>query len=45
VANQALEDSCAADPFQKEAAEEAQINWVFSREELRNFKDRDWSAV
>lgn len=43
--NEALHDLCAADPFRKEEAEDAQINWTFSRERLRDFRDVDWRGV
>jgi hypothetical protein len=43
--NNELQDLCISGPFHLEKAEEAQINWTFSREKLKEFKRVNMSAV
>ena len=43
--NSELLDLCASDPYQSENAEEAQINWTFSRDKLEEFKNVDMKDV
>ena len=43
--NEALHDRCTADPFEVGEAEDAQIEWAFARESLRELGAVDMSAV
>jgi hypothetical protein len=43
--NTALHALCEADPFDMSEAENAEIEWNFSREALRDFKDLDWTGI
>ena len=43
--NNELQKLCTSDPFQLGDAEDAQINWTFAREKLRDLKDVDMRAV
>jgi hypothetical protein len=43
--NTALYALCEANPFDAGKAENAEIEWNFSREALRDFKDLDWTGI
>jgi Domain of unknown function (DUF4157) len=43
--NTALHSLCKADPFNLSEAENAEIEWNFAREAVRDFKDLDWTGV